>query len=408
MNFDINNKYKVLIVPQSGFYVNGDCLLTVKNRAIFYTELAKKFKFSTILYTTAMYRSPDDTHRISDNSLNFVCLKDNKNKNFLRTLTNYFISIIKLFRLLNSHDIAVVCIPNKSGSLTAFLGYILRKIVIVYVTGDWQQISLITYKTKKKSNLFMRYLKYCLNTVLEAVTTFSATFVFVAGRELLYKLARFNKCIEESIPMIEFDKKDMFFREDTFKSKTLSLLYVGYLTELKGIKYLVEAFEKIKIYYPDSVLNIVGDGELYDDFKHYSNNQIIFHGHINNKNKLSYLYKTADVFICPSLSEGFPRVIYEAMIHSVPIITTSVGGIKFFCKDETDVLLVQPKSAEQIFNKFCLLANDEFLRQKLILNSQKKLKYIFRCRTSEQFYQKIIECTANRINNSLLLKPKHN
>jgi len=399
MNVDINDQYKILIIPQSGFSIAGEHLLTVKNRGIFYTELAGKFKHSTILYTAALMSSPDDTYRISDYNLNLVCLKDHRNKNLIRIIITYFISITKVLKLVKLHDIIVVCIPNKSGSLTAFLGYIFKKTVIVYITSNWPKISLITYKTKKKSNICVRYLKYCLNTVFEFITTRSATFVFVAGRELLYKLTKFNNCIEESIPMIEFDKKDMFFREDTFKSKTINILYVGYLTELKGIKYLLEAFEKIKKYYPDSVLNIVGDGELYSDLKRYSNNKTIFHGHINNKDKLSELYKLADIFVCPSLSEGFPRVLYEAMIHSVPIITTNVGGIKFYFEDQTDALFVQPKSAEQIFNKFCLLANDKILRQKLILNSQKKINHIFRSRASEQFYQKIIECTANRIKN---------
>lgn len=396
MNVDINDKYKILIIPQSGFSIDGDCLLTVKNRGKFYAELADKFKESTILYTIGSTKSHDNTFNMK--GYNLVCLKDHRNRKAFGLVFNYLKTIIRIIKLIRCHDVLVVFIPNKSATLAALVGRICNKIIITYVAIDWRKIALIPYENKKH-NIIISYIKYFLNTIFEYIAVSSATFVFVAGRSLLKKLKKYNKSIEETIPMIEFGKSDIFIRNDTFQSKTINILYVGSLTKRKAVQYLIEAFDRINNHYSNCILHIVGDGELYNDLQKNSCENIIFHGHLNRKIELSNLYKLADIFICPSLSEGFPRVLYEAMIHSVPIITTDVDGIKFFFKDKIDALLIPPENAEQIFNKFCLIANDKFLRQKLILNSQKKINHIFRSRTSEQFYQKIIECTANRIKN---------
>ena len=99
------------------------------------------------------------------------------------------------------------------------------------------------------------------------------------------------------------------------------------------------------------------------------------------------------LFIFPSLSEGLPRVLYEAMIHSIPIITTDVGGVKYLLRSGQDALLIRPKNADQIFQKFCLLTTDKALRQKLIINSRKKVQTILFDKPSEQFFRKIIECS---------------
>lgn len=385
---------KLLLIPQSGFSVQDGALYTVNNRGQFYSELSAKYKKSTILYTISQKRNHDENYKMDNKNL--VCLKDYKDRKLL-LLTFYQIKVFfRLITTIIAHDVVVVIVPNKTAVLASFIGKLFNKIVIAYVAGDWPKLASIPYK-KKHINRATITIKYCLNVLFEYIAVRSATHVFVAGRDLFKRLENYNKSIEEIIPMIAFQADDIFIREDTFQSDTINILYVGYLTKLKGIQYLFDAFIKIKHEYPYSILNVVGDGELFSDLNKYPCSDIIFYSHISEKNELRKLYMIADVFIFPSLSEGFPRVLYEAMMHSLPIITTDVGGIKHFFQDGVDALLIPAKNIEEIIQKFRIIANEKELRKNLINNANKKVASIFYLKTSEQFDLKIkqLKTTCN-------------
>jgi len=85
------------------------------------------------------------------------------------------------------------------------------------------------------------------------------------------------------------------------------------------------------------------------------------------------------------------------MMHSLPIITTDVGGIKHFFQDGIDALLIPAKNIEEIIQKFRIIANEKELRKNLINNANKKIASIFCLKTSEQFYLKIkqLKTTCN-------------
>ena len=76
------------------------------------------------------------------------------------------------------------------------------------------------------------------------------------------------------------------------------------------------------------------------------------------------MYRNADVFILPSVYEGQPLCILEAMFESLPVVTSKVGGIPEIFSDETGVRYVDPKSPEQILDVLCQLeGNRELLAE---------------------------------------------
>ena len=109
------------------------------------------------------------------------------------------------------------------------------------------------------------------------------------------------------------------------------LLFVGSLVERKGISTLIKMFEKILKKHPNTLLIIAGDGSMKSYVldrstkKGYRKN-ILFMGYIDDKEKLSMLYAASDLFILPSLSEGFPRVILEAMSAGTPCLVSDIGA----------------------------------------------------------------------------------
>jgi glycosyltransferase involved in cell wall biosynthesis len=131
--------------------------------------------------------------------------------------------------------------------------------------------------------------------------------------------------------MIAFNKNDITKKELVSKN-TFNFLFVGRVEERKGI------FELIKIadYLTNAGINfrfhIVGGGVLLnklrtDQFQGKINRNLNFIGQVGSLNELRSYYKNTDALILTTHDEGFPRVLYEAMIFGVPIYTTMVGGI---------------------------------------------------------------------------------
>lgn len=122
------------------------------------------------------------------------------------------------------------------------------------------------------------------------------------------------------------------------KSETV-FLYVGRITENKGIRELVESFERISKSINTVKLVIIGplqDIKLKSIIKKY---WVGF----KSRSELQNYYVNADVFCLPSYNEPFGIVILEALFFDLPIITTDNGGIKdFITKD--NVSFIPPKN----------------------------------------------------------------
>jgi glycosyltransferase involved in cell wall biosynthesis len=133
------------------------------------------------------------------------------------------------------------------------------------------------------------------------------------------------------------------------------LLFVGRLVPGKGLEILLKALALLRRSVPTASLRIVGGGdeqyvtELIGIAHGLGvGDAIEFVGVVPNGSELWREYEEAKLFVCPSLSEGFPRVLYEAMALGVPIVSTGVGGIPDLLTDGVHALLVPPGDAERL------------------------------------------------------------
>lgn len=146
------------------------------------------------------------------------------------------------------------------------------------------------------------------------------------------------------------------------------IMFVGPVIQRKGVQYLIKSIPKVLIKTgDDSVFILVGGGEFLNQARQLAtemqiNEHIIFTGRLTEE-ELIETYRCADLFVLPSLSEGVPTTILEAMYFGLPVVATDIPGVKDHFKDVA--LLVPPKNEDRLAEAIIKLLDDEELTKRL-------------------------------------------
>lgn len=146
----------------------------------------------------------------------------------------------------------------------------------------------------------------------------------------------------------------------------------------KGLRYLIETAEYFKNN-DDIVFVVIGDGTERPQLeqlitKKGLRKKILLLGQLPDAYQLMPAF---DIFILPSVKEGFPWVIIEAMAAKLPVITTKVGAIPDIIEDGKNGMLVEPAYPEQMVKKVQELINNEHLRQELGIHAHQTVLFKF-------------------------------
>jgi len=128
------------------------------------------------------------------------------------------------------------------------------------------------------------------------------------------------------------------------------VLFVGRLDKQKGVTYLLKAAARVVRQSPKVHFVIAGAGRLEGRLKRYVRwKKLADNVHfVGFRDDLPSLMKACDMFVCPSLWEGMPNVILEAMACAKPVIATRVVGCVDLVKDGETGLLVPPRDASAL------------------------------------------------------------
>ena len=142
---------------------------------------------------------------------------------------------------------------------------------------------------------------------------------------------------------------------------------VGRLNRQKGQAFLLEAFAKVLVKFPHSFLAIAGEGSLRQDLENQARKlgieqRVRFLG---VRSDIPSLLGLADLFVLPSLWEGMPVALIEAMGVGLPIIATQVEGVDELVKDGESGLIVPPANPEALKQAIEHLISDPQLRHEL-------------------------------------------
>ena len=148
---------------------------------------------------------------------------------------------------------------------------------------------------------------------------------------------------------------------------------IGRLTYQKGQEYFIEAAKELSKGVSNLEFHIYGEGENFEVYrilieKYKLEERVFLKGYTSN---ISETMSSFDIFILTSRYEGIPYVILEAMRHSVPIISTDVGGIGEIIHNMKNGILIEKENTEAIVSTVKMLLENETLCKKLTQNAKK-------------------------------------
>jgi glycosyltransferase involved in cell wall biosynthesis len=251
-----------------------------------------------------------------------------------------------------------------------------------------------TYK-----DLFLKfYSKRVANKILEKVDIITmlsksqGDYITLANPNISDKI----KIIPNAIDLELFKELDNNSYEN--KKEYFTFLYIGPIIKRKGLKWLIKAFKIVKKENSQIKLILVGEGDHKKYLEEMVNDMglqdsVEFKGRIDDKIKIATYYKNSDVFVLPSLSEGLPTVILEAMYFGLPVIATDILGIKEHFEDYA--ILVPPRNEKELAYAMINLLDDSILN--IAIKSSEKFKKLIETRYSwdsvakqyEEIYKKL-------------------
>ena len=302
---------------------------------------------------------------ILDKNITFKNIGNFSPKSYkLKKLLSYFKALRNIRDSVKKSNFNYIYCPGHVGLITSVLCIIYNKPYGIYLRGEWSD------STPKIFHLFF-------NIIIK-----KSLFLICTGDSLTNKISKINSNCESVVPMSPILFMDIRHDQKLINhdSKRINILFVGQLSRSKGIFELIDSFEYVtKVNKFKLRLKIIGDGYEKIEIiklieKKKLTNSIEVYSIVSNYEELSEVYLNSDIFCLPSYTEGFPRVLYEAMHFSLPIITTNVGQIPFLIKDNFNGIFCDVKSTKSLINSLEYLINNPLERVKLANNAKKSIE----------------------------------
>jgi glycosyltransferase involved in cell wall biosynthesis len=163
-------------------------------------------------------------------------------------------------------------------------------------------------------------------------------------------------------------ERELFVARAAYAARGNRLLFIGQWLRAKGIRYLVAAFESLAASHPEIELTCVGTGAdvetVRGHFATAARDRVRVLPRVD-RDELSAELGRADIFVFPSLSEGFSGALLEAMAAALPVVATPAGAAPDLLRHEENGLVVPFADAVAIAAAVAALIDRPERRQQL-------------------------------------------
>jgi len=177
-----------------------------------------------------------------------------------------------------------------------------------------------------------------------------------------------------------------------------TIVSVTALKEIKGVKHLIDACNILKRQNAIFTCDIIGGGKDYHALKNYIDDlelgdDVKLIGEISQQNIRDYLLKVS-VFVLPSLSEGIPVAVMEAMAMELPVIATNITGLPEIIDDRKSGFLVPPGDSNRIAEKINFFGNHPEMIMEMGKHGRKIVQQKFNLKKNVTKFEKLIQLEA--------------
>ena len=187
------------------------------------------------------------------------------------------------------------------------------------------------------------------------------------------------------------------------------LLFVGSVIERKGVDILLKAYIESCLVHPNLHLLIIGaknikeNPSLDEDFvnrlfqlleQNGMSKKVSFFGLLQDRERLAEIYRAADIFVFPSLNEGLPSVVLEAMAAGLPVVASHLLVLEKVIKNGENGFFVPVGNIRFLMDSIVELSDDPQLTKRTGYNAR---SYIEVCHGFETWQSQLVEFYKRKI-----------
>jgi len=306
----------------------------------------------------------------------------------INPIFDFCLGIIEIYRLIKKEkpDVLFLC-SSKAGAVGGFAGRLARVPKIIYRIGGWT-FNDPWPKWKKKIYIWIEKFSAKFKDIIinnaKSDTEQAKKMGIKPKKEIL---TIYNGIDTNNLKFLDREEA----RKEILGGSVSGWQLIGVIANLypaKGLEYLIEAASIIRNRFVSIKFIVIGEGmerlKLKELIKKYNlEGSFFLVGAVSDAYK--YL-KAFDIFVLPSVKEGFPWVILEAMAAGVPIVATKVGAIPEILENSSirqladsgqAALLVEPRSAKELSQAIFELLEDYSFRTRIAENAKKVVEEKF-------------------------------
>ncbi len=272
-----------------------------------------------------------------------------------------------LLRSISRCDMTWIFLPNYVSIWAWLTCLLLGKPFLLGIVGDWGEVYRLAFN--RRGIPVLGGLVGGLHNLVLAAMIRTSRFTFTVGSSLARKLGKGNSRVSYYINS-RFQEEDLADRVSGGSGSQRRLLAVGRLDHYKGVIELLRAARALTDEGFDVRVRLAGEGNERESLERAAkemgiSDRVDFMGWVPLFPDLQEEFRSADAFVLSSYTEGFPKVVLEAMCNGTPVVSTRVGSLPDVVMDAHNGLLVEPRSARALTGAIRRLLADEDLRQSI-------------------------------------------